>query len=184
MKEKARTQADIIKKMNDMALKGEVVIFGSTYMSRFPFYELLKKCMLENAVYNRSIEGLTVSEAIEIADDCVVSLEPGKLFISLGEEDEDTDDVLEKYRMLVAMLRSKLPECELYLIGIVGEGKYRQCFNNKIMSLCDGERVQYINFVSKGGSEASLYKARFKQLTHYFRDRNVTMSEAFAIAEI
>lgn len=67
MKENVRTQANAMKAINDFTMKGEIVIFGSTYMSRFPLYELMNKCMLENAVYNRSIEGLTVKAALEIA---------------------------------------------------------------------------------------------------------------------
>ena len=52
MKEYVRAKANAMKKINDLTLPGEIVIFGSTYMSEFPIYELINKSNLENAVYN------------------------------------------------------------------------------------------------------------------------------------
>lgn len=184
MKENVRTQANAMKAINDFTMKGEIVIFGSTYMSRFPLYELMNKCMLENAVYNRSIEGLTVKEALEIAKDCVAEIRPSKIFLSLGEEDEDNPDVINEYASLISTLRTQLPECELYLIALSGGGAYIDWFNHKIRQFCDNETVKYIDFTSKSTSEAALYKARFKQLSCFFRDRSITMSEAFVMANL
>ena len=182
MKENVRKQADIMKKTNDIAINGGVVVFGSTYMARFPFYELAKKSMLENAVYNRSIEGLTVSEALEIAEDCVIGINPNKVFIALGEEDECDVHATREYERLIEKIRQSLPECKIYLIGLFGQSEYAQCFNRKIRELCDGNMIKYINLVSKQVPEAVLCKARFKQLSWFFRDKAPTMSDAFSLS--
>ena len=60
MREKILLKANAMKETNDLMMKGEIVIFGSTYMAGFPFYDLINKCNLENAIYNRSIEGINI----------------------------------------------------------------------------------------------------------------------------
>lgn len=184
MKDNVRTQADMMKKINDLTLPGGIVVFGSTYMSSFPLYELVNKCIFENAVYNRSIQGLTVTEALEIVEDCVIDIHPSKVFISLGEEDEDDPDATEKYALLISKLRSCLPGTNLYLIGLTGKGAYVDTFNQSILGLCDGKTVKYIQFTVNHTSERNLYKARFKQLSCFFRNNRITMPEAFGIASI
>lgn len=184
MKENVRVKADAMKMLNDISMRGEIVVFGSTYMSGFPLYELVNRCMFEHAIYNRSIAGLTINEAREIVDDCVISISPSKLFLSLGEEDANNPDAINQYECLVSAIRSKLPDCSLYLIGLTGGGKFVEEFNKNIKHLCDSKKVKYIDFVSKQTSEAALYKARFKQLSCFFRNKPVTSSDAFAISYI
>jgi len=183
MKENVREQANAMREINDISMKGEIVVFGSTYMSGFPLYELVNKCMIENAVYNRSIEYLTVGEALEIVEDCVIALSPSKVFVALGEEDENNPEAIKEYNLLVSEMRERLPECKLYLIGLIQDGEYAERFNKNIVELCDGKKVKYINFISKSVSEATLYKVRFKQLSSFFRNRPLTSSEAFAMAD-
>ena len=94
MKESVKTTANAIIGLNDITLKGEIAIFGSTYMANFPLYEFINKCQLESAVYNRSIEGLTIEDALHIVEDCIIAIAPQKIFISLGEEDENNPNAI------------------------------------------------------------------------------------------
>ena len=55
MKESIKLSANCMIGVNDLILKGEIVIFGSTYMANFPLYEFVNKYHFENAIYNRSI---------------------------------------------------------------------------------------------------------------------------------
>ena len=184
MREKICIQANAMKQMNDFSMKGEIVFFGSTYMSGFPLYEFVNRCNFENAIYNRSIEELTVGEAREIVDDCVINIAPDKIFLSLGEADEDKDKAVEQYVRLVSGIRSRLPRCELYLIGLSGDSEYVKDFNREIAALCDNDKVRYIELISAKVSDRELYKARFKQLSRFFRIVPLNMPEAFAMAEL
>ena len=184
MKEAVRIQANAMKKINDLTIQGEIVIFGSTYMSSFPLYELVNKCTFENAIYNRSIEGLTINEALEIVDDCVVDLHPNKLFLALGEEDENDPNAIKEYIALISKLRSQLPKCNLYLIGLTGIGPFAEAFNKNIKSLCNEKSITYINFITKNVSESTLYKLRFKQLSRFFRNKPLTMHDAFEMGRL
>ena len=184
MKEYVLAKANAMKKINDLALPGEIVILGSTYMSGFPIYELTNKCKMENAVYNRSIKGLTVKEALEILDDCVIDIRPSKVFIALGEEDESEQNVCADYAQLISSIRQKLPNTVIYLIGLTNEGPFAERFNKNILSLCDNKNVKYIDLVKKSSSENALFKAQFKQLSCFFHTTPLTMSDAFNLVSL
>jgi hypothetical protein len=184
MKEYVRAKADAMKKINDLTLPGEIVIFGSTYMSEFPIYELINKCKLENAVYNRSIKGLTVKEASEILDDCVVEIHPSKVFVALGEEEEADPNAILAYTQLISAMRQKLPKAMIYLIGITSGSSFAESFNQGIRSLCDNKTVRYIELIGKSPSGNALFKAQFKQLSCFFRTKPITMSDVFGLASL
>lgn len=184
MKDYVRTKANAMKKINDLALPGEIVILGSTYMSEFPIYELINKCKLENAVYNRSIKGLTVKEALEILDDCVIDIHPSKIFIALGEEDESNPDATSEYSLLIATIRQKLPKSTIYLISLTNGSSFAENFNKNMLSLCDNKSIKYIDLIQKSSSETALFKAQFKQLSCCFRTTPITMSDVFSLASL
>ena len=154
--------------LNDLSLKGEIVVLGSTYMAEFPFYELINRCRLENAVYNRSIEGLTVSEAAEILPAAVLELRPAKVFLCFDEGAEP-----QGYEALIRQLLAALPDAAIYLVGrSAGEAA-------RLAPLCDGKRVRYVGLPSAGG-----YQAAFKRLCCFFRRRPIDMADAFAMAAL
>ena len=184
MKESVRIAANAIKGLNDITLKGEIVVFGSTYMSKFPLYELVNKSQFESAVYNRSIEGLTLCEALELLHDCVIAVKPKKVFIALGEEDENDPNAIEEYNKIIGEIGTVMPTCKIFLIGLLGESEYTKKFNKNMLSLCDNKNIKYIQFISPTMSEQDLYKTRFKQMSCFFRDKPLNMLEAFAMADL
>ena len=184
MKENVRVKANAIKGLNDICMQGEIVVFGSTYMSKVPLYELVNKNQFESAIYNRSIDGLTIEEALEIVQECVLDIKPDKIFLALGEEDERDANAVTNYTRLVRCIRAKLPACELYLICLQGVSEYAERFNANIRSLCEQKKVKCIRFTGAGANETALYKTRFKQLSCFFRSKPLTMPDAFAMAEL
>lgn len=184
MKDSVRAKASAMKEINALSLQDAIVIFGSDYMAGFPLYEFVNRCELECAVYNRSIADMTIAEALELVDDCVIALHPKKVFIAFGDREELDSVFCERYTALVSHIRARLPDCKVYLIDLVGEGAETVNFRRCLCALCDGKQVQRISFAMKSVSQAALYKARFKQMSCHFRDRMMTSSEAFAIAKI
>ncbi|MBQ8885000.1 MAG: hypothetical protein IJY62_01305 [Clostridia bacterium] len=183
MKENVKLSANAMIGINDLILKGEIVLFGSTYMAKFPLYEFINKHHFENAVYNRSIAGLTTSEALEIVQDCIISIRPSKIFIALGEEDENNIDTIKQYNQIIKRIQFALPKSKIYLICLQGNTPYVEKFNANILSLCDNKKIRNIRLVSSSSTEANLYKMQFKQLSCFFRDKPLTMVEAFAMAD-
>ena len=182
MKENVKLSASGMIGINDLTLKGEIVVFGSTYMANFPLYEFINKYHFENAIYNRSIAGLTTSEALEIVQDCIISISPVKIFIALGEEDENNSDAIKQYNQIIKRIQSALPKSKIYLICLQGNTPYVERFNANIRSLCDNKNIWNINFTPSSSTEINTYKAQFKQLSCFFRDKSLSMVEAFAMA--
>ena len=149
-------------------------------MANFPLYEFINKYHFENAIYNRSIAGLTTSEALEIVQDCIISISPATIFIALGEEDENNIDVIKQYNQIIKLIQSALPKSKIYLICLQGNTPYVERFNANILSLCDNKKIWNIRFTSS--TETNVYKVQFKQLSCFFRDTPLTMVEAFAMA--
>lgn len=168
--------------INELILKGEIVVFGSTYMANFPLYEFINKYHFKNAIYNRSIAGLTTSEALEIVQDCIISIRPAKIFIALGEEDENNIDAIKQYNQIIKRIRSALPNSKIYLICLQGNTPYVERFNANILSLCDNKQIWNIRFIASSNTETNVYKTQFKQLSCFFRAKPLTMVEAFAMA--
>ena len=181
MKENVQLAANAMIGINELTLKGEIVVFGSTYMANFPLYELINKYHFENAIYNRSIAGLTISEALEIVQDCIISISPAKIFIALGEEDENNLETIKQYNEIIKRIQSALPKSKIYLICLQGNTPYAERFNANILSLCDNKKISSIRFVSSS-TATNAYKVQFKQLSCFFRDKPLTMVEAFAMA--
>ena len=184
MQEKVKLKANAFKNANELAIKNEIVIYGSTYMANFPFYELSKKIKLENAVYNRSIEGLTISEALNLLQVCVLDLSPAKIFIALGEEDYNLLDAIYNYNSIIKQIRYKLPQTEIYLICLNKTDEKATLFNKNIHAHCDGKKVFCIKFNQSSLSNPEQYKKRFKELCCFFRSSHITTADAFAIASI
>lgn len=182
MKEQVIHKAEAFKGINELAMKGEIVIYGSTYMANFPFYELINKSKLENAVYNRSIEGMTIDEALELLQVCVLDLRPSKVFLHLGEEDFDQHDSIEKYQRLVGRVKEALPDAEIYLICL--QNRNAQAFNAMIEALSEQKRLGCIRLPLSAQSGIGVCRRQFKELSYFFRSRSITFSEAFAIAGV
>lgn len=183
MKEAVLKKANAVKGLNEFALRGEIVIFGSTYMANFPFYELTKKSKLENAVYNRSIEGMTLSEAKELLEVCVFPLKPSKLFLAFGEEESaDTEEMIASYGEIVQKIRENLPSTKLYLV--CGDMQAQKGLNEALERFCDGKCVRKIILPAQNSCKKIEYRQRFEMLSRFFRDGRITMSDAFAMAAL
>jgi hypothetical protein len=184
MKQNIEKQIEAIKQLNEFSLKKEIVILGSTYMANFPLYELINKSQIEHAVYNRSFEGLTIQEAMQIYKECVVDINPKKVFLSLGEEDQNSPTAIQDYNFLIRNIRRAIPDVQLFLICLNGESEYVKEFNQNIIKQCDGKYVNYIKLAQSETQSVNKYRSHFKQLSCFFREKAISMSEAFAISRV
>lgn len=166
-------KSKVYKICNDIALKNEIVIFGSTYTANFPFYELSQKYYLNNAIYNRSIEGMTIEEAEGVLDDCVLNMKPSKIFLSVGECDRLDENSVTLYREIVVKIKKALPQAEVYVLSVGNN----TAFNNSLKEICTEFNLKYI-WIDWGRS----YEAVFKQLACFFRNERITYCDAFRIS--
>lgn len=110
------------RELNAHAVKGLVVLAGSSLMEGFPINELLMSRGNTKIVYNRGIAGAVLSEYIKHVQTCILDLEPAKLFINIGSNDLDLPgdtigNLISKYRTLLEMVMSALPDCKITLLA-------------------------------------------------------------------
>ena len=178
MKTEVLEKSKMYKVFNDIALKDEIVIFGSSYAARFPFYELSQKYDLNNAVYNRSVEGLTLTEATEVLNDCVLAVKPSKIFLALGECDASESEALTAYSSILQKIREVLPGTKVYALSAYGEENAKSAFNAGLRELCIKSNVEYVN-VDYEMPCSTIYK----QLSRFFRKGRLDFYDAFQMAE-
>lgn len=173
MKQEIMKKSEIYKVFNDITLKNEIIIFGSAFAANFPFYELAKKYLLSNAIYNRSIEGLTISEAVEILDDCVLKPKPSKIFFALGEHDTKTEETITAYEMVIQKTKEVLPTAEIYIMSTKSDDSG---FNASLDCLCNKTGAVFVN-IDYNKSANSI----FKQLAPFLRSEKLTFADAFCV---
>lgn len=176
MKTELIKKNDIYKVFNEIALKNEIVVFGSTYAAGFPFYEFTNKCPISNAIYNRSIEGLKIAEAAELVENCVISAHPSKVFLALGELDENSQGTISAYEKLIAKIQKELPQAMVYVLSVPDAGND---LNESLITMCENMKICYIS-IDYTKSLASIYK----QLSLFFRKGQIEFCDAFSVASI
>lgn len=169
VKEKAKKYTII----NDVALKNEVAVFGSTYLYNFPFYELMQGHITDYAVYNRSIEGMKVSEAAEAADDCLKNLDPAIILISLGEEDDDSEETFTAYSELLKKIKAAHRSAKIYVMQTFGKDGE---FCDKVKNVAERNGVEYVEV----GNEEKI-RSVFSRLSAYFHRAGISFSDAFGV---
>ncbi len=184
MKTDVQHKANAFKGCNEIAIKDEIVVFGSTYMADFPFYELSNRCHLEHAIYNRSIHELTLKEAEELLQSCVLDIEPYRVFLHLGEADVAPEETLPCYRSILNKIRSALPDTQIYIIGLSDRVAQAKPFNDQLHCFCDNRHIFFVPFANSLSNQTAQYIAQFKQLARFFRDNSISLGEAFAVASL
>ncbi len=163
------------EKLNNFVLKGQLLFFGSTFLEEFPLDELKQDFSLDRVIYNRSIQGLTVDEALNILNTCVFELMPSKLFISLGDEEAqmpnfNEKDFLEKYALLLDKISAELPACKVYILSSE--------YNFALKTLAKEKHAFFIDLSSNAQSD---YVSAFRKMKTFFRDGNIAFSEAWNV---
>ncbi len=170
--------------VNDIALRNEIVVFGSTFMANFPFYELSQKYLLSSAVYNRSVDDITLAEAEDCLHECVTELKPSRIFLALGEKDLTNPYAFTIYKRILVTLRSQLPKAKIFILPILSESAVpdaaTSAFNEKLREFAAKEECVYVPIPTEADGHAS-YEKIFKKLNCFFRDKHrLTFAEAFS----
>lgn len=142
--------------LNGLAEQGGIVIFGGRDDLNIPLGELKQAFSIEQNIYNRSIDGLSVTEAATVYDECVAPLAPETVLIHIGEADfklfeEDAAMFDNKYQELIAHIRAEKKTCRIVVVSL------RNYDNNPLISelnkhlkyTADSERCEYGDIASR-----------------------------------
>lgn len=177
MDNEIKEKVKMYKAINELAIKGEIVVFGSTFAANFPFYELMQGKVTDYAIYNRSIENLRIHDAADIVDDCVKSLSPKKLFIIFGDTDEINETFFKDFEKLIFGIKRSLKNTEIYLIPACD--KEPAIYEDRLKKLADKTRCTFISF--NKSIFLIPYKTAFNRMNVFFRNGGIDFTEAFGI---
>ena len=111
------------QKLNNIALKNGVVLFGESIDTEIPASELAQSFEFDYAIYNRSFLELNLDNSIAIYESCIKSLMPDTLLIHIGANDfnlfnEDKALFEQKYIALIEHIKKADKKCRIVVVSI------------------------------------------------------------------
>lgn len=166
-----------MERLNGQAKKGGVVFFGSDTFFRTHFKELAEEYGLDECIYNRSISGLTLADAISIAPNVIAGLAPTKLFVNLGELDlrMPEENFVEQYRWLLYILHQNC-DAKLYLVPIQSEEAAAARLNECLRELADEVGCTFVD-TKTCCDEQSM----FAHMRSFVRTHPISFAEAMSL---
>ena len=130
-------------------VSGGTVMFGSSTFARIPFSEIASALGISVTVYNRSLKGLTAEKAAEVLKDCVLDLNPDKVFVNLGEtemgeKDFDPEKTVEDIRRVLSKI-SAGSGAKIYLVSVMKNGKNAEALNERIEELAKETGYRFVD---------------------------------------
>lgn len=142
--------------LNELAEKNGIVIFGGSEDVSVPLGELKQSFDIDSKMYNRSISGLSITDAISAYDACVAPLAPETVLIHIGSADlnsfEKSPSAFDyKYRELIAHIRNENKKCRIVVISLKNYDNNDAIteLNKHLEYIADSERCEYGNIAAK-----------------------------------
>ena len=161
------------------------VLFGSTNLAKLPVSELVHFFGLNLSVCNRSIDGLSPSTALSCLNECVLMLNPQKVFLGFGDELTDFSETsinsyIKSYEELINQI-AIAHDCEIYILSPVGNAAEMPELAGKIRNMAEDVGCNYIDISDCIHSDRPMLSL-FKRLGHYIRDSRISFAEAMELA--
>jgi len=190
--------------LNKIAEKGAIVFTGSSFMQDFPIKELESNFHVEQMIYNRGIAGLTIEKLQECLSACVFELSPTKIFLSIGEEDINTEgfsleSFINNYLQIIVAIKNKLPAAKIYVIGLLPIVAGYKEVNKQLQRAVSACKCEYLDFenvlLDKNNNlkaeyiseytaiSPSAYVAILRDLKMFFRNRMMGFGEVWNMVE-
>ncbi len=165
------------RELNRFAKGNGVVLFGSSFAKSIPVGKLGQSCSLDNYVYNRSITDLSVFDAENLLDDCVISLAPKKVILHLGETDlakgyRSISEIVRAYESLIDKVKSEIKRCEIVIVSVCSNGDdiHPDDLNRQLETLAKNKKCKYVDITGSTKNEYPFAKA-FSMLKMYMSDK-------------
>ena len=157
------------KDLNEYAEKNQVVVFGDKYLADFPFYDLMQGKITDYAVYNRSLNCLTLKDAAEVVEYCLYHLAPVAVLLHFEGAPQD-ETFRSQYYSLIEKVRSVHKKCRIGLLDRAAQQ------NPAIENIARITKCEYIHV-----PEDSDAKGAFRKMDAFFRGGKISFWDAFSI---
>ena len=116
-------QIEKYKKLNEIAIKNGVVIFGEDTDVEIPASELAQSFEFDFPIYNRSYKNLGINDAINLYNETIKPLNPEVIFIHIGKnntllEMEDKINFEQTYIKLIEHIKETNKKCKVVVVGV------------------------------------------------------------------
>lgn len=169
------------KELNCKSKNGNIVFFGSDFFSAFPVSELAKMYGLDEEIYNRSIDKMTIEQVQSYLNLCVLDFMPGKVFINIGDEDIkksgfNMDNFISKYEWMLYTIHAKT-NASIYIIPVMSSSPIAAMLNKSLEELAEKYGCRYIDTIPALSSERPILRA-FELLKVYLRTHPINFADA------
>ena len=150
---------DEVKKLaalNNLAEPGGIVIFGGSEDTTIPLCELKQAFELNSKLYNRSVTGLSITNAADLFDTCVAGLCPETVLLHIGTADidlfkENAPEFDRKYRELITHMKSLNEKCRIGIISFQNPDNSADIdeMNRHLKYLAESEQCEFHDITGK-----------------------------------
>ena len=157
-------------KLNELAEKGGIVIFGCGVDKDIPTCEIRQAFAVESKIYNRSFESVSVNGALSIYKETVAALSPETVLLHIGETDieffaENSAEFDNKYRELIGYIKSQNKKCRIAIVSLrnYDHDPQIEVINKHLKYIADSEQCEYGDISAKmvWNPKASMEAASF-----------------------
>ena len=144
------------EKLNELAERGGVVIFGCGADKDIPTGEIRQAFAVESKIYNRSFENLSVTKAVSVYEKIVTPLEPATVLIHIGEADlamfaKNPTEFDNKYMELIKVIKAQNKKCCIAVVSLKNYDNNSQIaeMNKHLKYIADSEKCEYGDISAK-----------------------------------
>ena len=179
-------QKETYREVNSVTGSVNSVIFGTASFSELPVAELVQDFGLNISVCNRSVEEAVLKDAFDLLHECVLDLNPSKVFLNFGETDLlrpdfNLESFLADYARLIETIRSR-SKCRIFVISVISEDPAARKLNDSLSALSGRTGCRYVDVADVFSHEMPRLRL-FSELTHYMREGRISFSDAMNFCE-
>ena len=144
------------KLLNELAEKNGIVIFGGSEDLDIPIGELKQAFSIHSNIYNRSIDNLSILDAINAYDKYIFPLMPETILIHIGNNDleffyQDPSAFVQKFRELITHIRLQNAKCRIGIISLKNYDNDTKIaeINKHLKYISESEQCEYGDISSR-----------------------------------
>lgn len=142
--------------LNRLAKSNGTVIFGTGLDFDIPIGELKQAFSIEDELYNRSIHDLSIKDAIQMFNHCVLDLYPETVLLHIGGADVDffeqnPAEFDQYYNELINHIHTLQSSCNIAVISLKNyeNNSVIESMNTHLKQIATFNRCEYIDIAKK-----------------------------------
>ena len=176
-------EAEEYCRLNELAVRNGIVLFGSTFAKEIPVGELRQAFNLDCNIYNRSFADVSVFDAEALLIKCAESLAPSKILLQLGETDlergyRSVPEIIAAYDSLVKSIKKRNRFTDIVIVSVCENSNDIQPleFNSQLEDMAKKNKCKFADISNAASDRMPVVKA-FSMLKRFMRN-GITFCEA------